>query len=171
VTGKSEQAAGQRAPLPLPALLSQVLVAFTIEADNELEHQLPHRTTRGPAAGSHRGPWLVSLVMWSNFLRFVGEDGVPVRELPALAGMSKDAIDSQLTRMGKWWGYVTVGPDPADRRSAAPRPRWGGPALAARRMVRGAQRAGARPRRRAPADGAGRARPGSGCCPAGTRAQ
>jgi len=101
-----------------------VLVAFTIEADNELEHQLPHRTTRGSAAGSHRGPWLVSLVMWSNFLRFVGEDGVPVRELPALAGLSKDAIDSQLTRMGKWWGYVTVGPDPADSRSAAPRRDW-----------------------------------------------
>jgi hypothetical protein len=83
MTGKSEQAAARGAPLPLTAPLSQLLVAFTIEADNELEHQLPHRTTRGPAAGSRRGPWLVSLVMWSNFLRFVSEDGVPVRELAA----------------------------------------------------------------------------------------
>jgi hypothetical protein len=38
----------------LPALLSQALVAVTIEADNELEHRLPHRTTRGPAASSRR---------------------------------------------------------------------------------------------------------------------
>src|SRR5580658_808460 len=31
--------------LPLSALLSQALVAFTIEFDNEFEHQAPHRTT------------------------------------------------------------------------------------------------------------------------------
>ncbi|HTR93738.1 MAG TPA: hypothetical protein VMI73_18565 [Trebonia sp.] len=31
--------------LPLSALLSQTLVAFTIEADNEAEHRIPHRTT------------------------------------------------------------------------------------------------------------------------------
>ncbi len=42
---------------PLPALLSQALVAFTIEFDNESEHQIQHRTTRGPAAGS---PWAVA---------------------------------------------------------------------------------------------------------------
>jgi GntR family transcriptional regulator len=75
MTSKAAQTAGKgAATLPLTALLSQVLVAFTIEADNELEHRLPHRTTRGPAASSRRGPWLVSLVMWSNFLRFVSAD-------------------------------------------------------------------------------------------------
>jgi hypothetical protein len=47
---------------PLPTLLSQVLVAFTIELDNEFEHQMPHRTT---IARQGRGPWLVSLPMWS----------------------------------------------------------------------------------------------------------
>ena len=31
--------------LPLTTLLSRVLVAFTIEFDNELEHRMPHRTT------------------------------------------------------------------------------------------------------------------------------
>jgi DNA-binding MarR family transcriptional regulator len=124
VTSKAAQTAGKgAAALPLTALLSQVLVAFTIEADNELEHRLPHRTTRGPAASSRRGPWLVSLVMWSNFLRFVSADGVPVRELPALAGMSREAISSQLTRMEKWCGYVTAGPDPSDSRPA-PRRDW-----------------------------------------------
>jgi hypothetical protein len=30
--------------LPLSALLSQVLVAFIIECDNEYERQIPHRT-------------------------------------------------------------------------------------------------------------------------------
>jgi hypothetical protein len=41
------------ARLPLSALLSQALVAFTIEADNETEHRLPHRTqTYGLASGS-----------------------------------------------------------------------------------------------------------------------
>jgi hypothetical protein len=37
--------------LPLPALLSAALVAFTIEFDNEAEHRMPHRTTNYGAAG------------------------------------------------------------------------------------------------------------------------
>ncbi|HEY2130298.1 MAG TPA: SAM-dependent methyltransferase [Streptosporangiaceae bacterium] len=61
---------GAAADRPLSALLSQALVAFTIEFDNESEHQIQHRTTRGPAAGS-RGPWLVSQAMWVNFIRFI----------------------------------------------------------------------------------------------------
>jgi hypothetical protein len=31
--------------LPISALLSQTLVAFTIEFDNEAERRMPHRTT------------------------------------------------------------------------------------------------------------------------------
>jgi hypothetical protein len=56
------------AELSLPTLLSLLLVAFTIELDNEFEQQLPHRTARGPAARSGQGPWLVSMAMWANFL-------------------------------------------------------------------------------------------------------
>ena len=37
--------------LPLSTLLSQALVAFTIEFDNEAEQRSVHSTTRGPAAG------------------------------------------------------------------------------------------------------------------------
>src|SRR5262249_21409068 len=37
--------------LPLSALLSQALVAYTIEFDNEAEHRLPHRTTSHGASG------------------------------------------------------------------------------------------------------------------------
>jgi hypothetical protein len=64
---------------PLPTLLSQALVAFTIEFDNEFEHRMPHRTTNhgstnhGSKRGSRQDPWLVSLVMWSNCMRFAGE--------------------------------------------------------------------------------------------------
>jgi methyltransferase (TIGR00027 family) len=101
---------------PLPALLSQALVAFTIEFDNESEHQIQHRTTRGPAAGSP-GPWLVSQPMWENFMRFVPAEGVPLRNVSALADITNLA---GLQR----WGYVTVGPDPADTRAKPPRRDW-----------------------------------------------
>jgi hypothetical protein len=73
--------------LPLPTLLSHVLVAFTIEFDNEFEHQMPHRTTNyGSTAGSRHGPWLVSMECWSNCMQFVGEgcESASSRNLPAL---------------------------------------------------------------------------------------
>jgi len=104
---------------PLSTLLSQVLVAFTIEFDNEFEHQMPHRTTNhGSTTGTRSGPWLVSLVMWSNCMQFIGEDGVRVGELEDLAGTS-----TNLNGMERW-GYVTVQPDPADRRPKPPRSAW-----------------------------------------------
>ena len=65
--------------IPLHALLSHALVAFTIEFDNEFERRMPHRTTQG--GGSPGDPWLVSMAMWSNFMRLVPEDGIAGREL------------------------------------------------------------------------------------------
>ena len=113
----SQPAAGAAgADHPLPTLLSQTLVAFTIEFDNESEHQIPHRTSRGPAAGA-RGPWLVSEAMWANFLRFVPAEGVPLGEVAALASVVNLA---GLQR----WGYITLGPSPADRRARPPRRDW-----------------------------------------------
>jgi len=103
--------------LPLPTLLSQLLIAFTIEFDNEAEHRLPHRTTQGGASGHGRGPWLVSQAMWANFMQFVGGDGVPLHEISDLARITNPA---GLER----WGYITVGPDPADERPAPPRRDW-----------------------------------------------
>jgi DNA-binding MarR family transcriptional regulator len=88
---------------PLSTLLSQVLVAFTIEFDNEFERQMPHRTTNhGSTAGSRPVPWLVSLVMWSNCMKFVGEGGVSVRELEDLA-----RTKTNLNGMQRW-GYIVV---------------------------------------------------------------
>jgi hypothetical protein len=107
------------ARLPLPTLLSHAVVAFTIEFDNESEHQMLHRTTRlGSTPGSLHAPWLVSLVMWSNCMRFVGEEGVPVRELERRARTTTNLAGMQR------WGYIVVEPDPADRRPKPPRSTW-----------------------------------------------
>ncbi|HEY1947511.1 MAG TPA: hypothetical protein VGG97_10925 [Bryobacteraceae bacterium] len=92
--------------LPLSALLSHALVAFTIEFDNEFEHQMPHRTTNH--GGLPNAPWLVSMVMWSNFMQFIPENGISARELQRLLGKTSKSMHASLTRMGKWWGYVVV---------------------------------------------------------------
>jgi DNA-binding MarR family transcriptional regulator len=98
--------------LPLPTLLSQALVALTIEFDNEFEHQVPHRTTNhGATTRSHPVPWLVSRVMWSNFMRFIDEDGTAVRDLQQRLRMPPKSMRIWLTRMGEWWGYIAVAPN------------------------------------------------------------
>jgi methyltransferase (TIGR00027 family) len=88
--------------LALSALLSQALVAFTIEFDNEAEHRLPHRTTAGGASGHGDGAWLVSLVMWENCMRFVGQEPITVAELERLARTSTN-LDGM-----RRWGYITI---------------------------------------------------------------
>lgn len=106
-------------PSPLPTLLSEVLVAFTIEFDNEAEHRMPHSTAaRGRTPGALYAPWLTSMVMWFNCMRFVGGEGVTVRELERLA-----RTGTNLNGMERW-GYVRVAPDPAHRRPKPPRSAW-----------------------------------------------
>jgi DNA-binding MarR family transcriptional regulator len=100
----------------LPTLLSQALVAFTIEFDNEFEHRMPHRTTRpSQAAGTSQGLWLVSMAMWCNCLQFVGEDWMPVAEMDRLARTATN-LDGM-----RRWHYIDVEPQPDDRRSKPPR--------------------------------------------------
>ncbi len=88
--------------LPLSALLSQTLVAYTIEFDNEAEHRLPHRTTDHGASGHGDGPWLASLVMWENCLRHVADQPITVGELETRArtGTNLDGM--------RRWGYITI---------------------------------------------------------------
>src|SRR5215467_15688050 len=94
---------------PLSALLSQVLVAFTIEFDNEFEHSIPHRTTNhGSSGGSTSVPWLVSMAIWMQFMRFVPDQGIHGKELCRRTGLSPKAFRTWLTRPSQWWGYVTV---------------------------------------------------------------
>jgi hypothetical protein len=98
--------------LPLSSLLSFALVAFTVEFDNEAEHRLPHRTTRH-GSGTASGPWLISMAMWLNCLRFVPEQGIVVRELER-AARTRTNWDGM-----RRWGYVYFEPDPADIRPFA----------------------------------------------------
>ena len=88
--------------LSLSALLSQALVAFTIEFDNEAEHRLPHHTTNFGAGSQGDGVWLVSLVMWENCMRFVTDEPITVGELETFArtGTNLDGM--------RRWGYVTI---------------------------------------------------------------
>jgi hypothetical protein len=105
--------------LPLSTLLSQALVAFTIEFDNEAERQMQHRTTKhGSTAGSLHAPWLVSLGMWTNCMQHVGADGVRVGELEELAHTK-----TNLHGMERW-GYIVVEPDPAESRPKPARSGW-----------------------------------------------
>jgi methyltransferase (TIGR00027 family) len=102
--------------LPLSALLSAALVAFTIEADNEAEHRLPHRTANdGPSPGAAAdAPWLTSLLMWANCLRHLPDEGITVAELRrrARTGTNLDGM--------RRWRYVSYAPDPGRGKRPGP---------------------------------------------------
>ena len=102
--------------VPVSALLSQTLVAFTIEADNEAEHRLPHRTTEfGPSPGATAAaPWLTSLLMWANCLRYLPDEGMTLAELRRRA-RTETNVDGM-----RRWRYVMYTPDPG--RGKRPKP-------------------------------------------------
>jgi DNA-binding MarR family transcriptional regulator len=91
-----------QAPLALSALLSQTLVAFTIELDNEAEHRMPHRTTSPGATSQDGGTWLTSAAMFENCLRFVTDQPITVGELEILA-RTRTNLDGM-----RRWGYLTI---------------------------------------------------------------
>ncbi len=78
---------------PLSALLSQLLVAFTVEFDNEFERQMAEAGDPGAR---------LSLVVWANLLRFVSEGALTVRKLAALAMANEDEIRGQLGCLERW---------------------------------------------------------------------
>jgi methyltransferase (TIGR00027 family) len=105
----------EAARLPLSALLSQALTAFTIEADNEAEHRMPHRTTKHGKTGSWSdGAWLTSLLMWANCLRQLPDEGLMIAELRDRARTSTN-LDGM-----RRWGYVTFSPDPGHGKRPRP---------------------------------------------------
>ena len=113
-------------PLSLSALLSQTLVALTIELDNEAEHRIPHRTTDYGPGDQGDGPWLVSRAMFENCLRFVTDQPITVGMLETLA-----RTPTNLDGMRRW-GYITI--DAAARRVHRGRP---GPDAVLRATSRG----------------------------------
>jgi len=97
-------------------------VALSIELDNEFEHRIVHWTTsHGPQPEVRQGPWLTSVVMYVNCLRFLEDDGITVRELLRLA-----RTPTNLDGMRRW-RYLTIDPgpvrgDPSRVRGAGKRP-------------------------------------------------
>lgn len=105
--------------VPLSTLLSQALVAFTIEFDNEAEHRMPHRTTaHGRSSGEGPAPWLVSMVMALNCMRYVDEPGIRLGELRRLA-----RTETNLNGMQRW-GYISIAPVEEDPRPKPPKKDW-----------------------------------------------
>jgi hypothetical protein len=103
-------------PLPLSALLSHALVAFTIEFDNEAQHRMPHRTTNyGASAGSVNAPWLVSMVMWTNCMQYIPATGITIGALYRKALVDRRCLRTILTGMRRW-GYLVIDPE-AGRKS------------------------------------------------------
>jgi hypothetical protein len=80
--------------LPLWALLSRVLLAWAIEFETETER---------------------SLAISANLLRVLTPDGVRTREIPALAGISKEAVAMAMGVLTKN-RLAAQGPDPAGGR-------------------------------------------------------
>ena len=108
--------------LSLSALLSQALVAFTIEFDNEAERRLPHRTTRyglknASTPGALHAPWLVSMAMYLNCMQYLDEKGISAREL-----VKRARAKTNFRGMCRW-GYITIRPDSAASRSK-PKAEW-----------------------------------------------
>jgi hypothetical protein len=97
---------------PLSALLSQVLVAFTIELDNEFEWRMGEAGYPGAR---------LSLVLWLNVIRFLAGGGLTVRALAAQALVSQERMASMLGCLERW-GIIVLRPDPADARPLPSRP-------------------------------------------------
>ena len=77
----------------LAALLSQALLSFTLEYEDESD---------------------LSLALSANVVRVLSADGVSIRDLPARSGVSKEAITAAVGFLQRN-GYAAVEPDPAGR--------------------------------------------------------
>jgi len=105
-------------PLPLTALLSFALVAFTIEIDNAAESQIPHTTTRYAMGAREYGLWLTSMAMYLNCLKHLPDDGITVKELERRA-----RTGTNLNGMFRW-GHIFMAPSPMDTRPKPPEADW-----------------------------------------------
>ena len=81
--------------LPLVTLLAHALLAYTMEFEERSALALP---------------------LSANVVRVLDETGVPVRELPVLTGISKQAVEVSLTSLAKS-DWVVVEGTPASKRT------------------------------------------------------
>jgi DNA-binding MarR family transcriptional regulator len=110
-----------QSPGSLPVLLSQALVAFTIEMDNEAERRLPHSTTRHGEDDrdddGRRALWLTSYAMYANVLRYVDDNGITVERLAERARTNR----LQLGGLRRW-RYLTIRPPAGQPLRTPPQP-------------------------------------------------
>jgi hypothetical protein len=85
---------------PLSALLSQILIAYTVELDSEFERRM--RETQSRSAR-------LSLVIWLNVLRFLADGPVSVRTLAAHALAGEDQGKAPLCCLERW-GFILLQP-------------------------------------------------------------
>jgi hypothetical protein len=90
----------------LCALLSQVLVAFTIQFDNEFARRMNKAGYPGAT---------LSMVLWNNLVRFLTEGAISVRDLAHTALAPEAQIRFQLGCLERW-GFVVLQADSADDR-------------------------------------------------------
>ena len=83
---------------PLSALLSQIVVAFTIEFDNAFEQRLRETFAR---------PFLTSLAMWSNVMRYLPAEGTTLQEMASQSRLPEREIKS-LVGAHERWRYLNV---------------------------------------------------------------
>ena len=90
---------------PLSALLSQVLIAYTLEFDNEFERRMRE--------AGYSGAFL-SLVLWSNLMRFLAAGSVSVHRLAeqALAGEPQSKFGLGCLER---WRFIVLEPGADDR--------------------------------------------------------
>ncbi|HTU45894.1 MAG TPA: hypothetical protein VMF91_12575 [Bryobacteraceae bacterium] len=93
----------------LATLLSQTLVAFTVEVDNECERRMGEAGFRGAR---------ISLVLWLNLIRHISSSGSLVQDLAASGAGSKEALKLQLGCLERW-GFLTLAPGSTE--AASPR--------------------------------------------------
>lgn len=91
-------AAEREARLPLSPLLSQLLVAFTVELDNEFERRMGEAGYPGAR---------LSLVVWANLMRFLGGKPVAVRDLAAQSCCPPERVKAGLGCLERW-RFVTI---------------------------------------------------------------
>jgi len=82
----------------LSALISQTLVAYTLEFDNEFERRMHEAGYAG---------MMLSLGVWLNLVQLVTEGDITVRELAARALAPENAIKFQLGCLERW-GFVVL---------------------------------------------------------------
>lgn len=98
----------------LSALLSKVIVAYTIEADNEFERRLVER--------GHKEQ--LSVVAWLNFLQYLGPERTQVKDVMAKTNSTRNEVASVVGCLERW-GFVTAALRPGDAARAVLRDGWG----------------------------------------------